>query len=129
MIIIVGVYCYTASNALGTINGQIRVFVEEERNGGSEIMEKAESEMTDHAHELVFGKNCVNLSEWAEHVESLNESNGKGFKIEFQVLYSNFQFSFSNFKFFGSNYRVLVIYFQPKLQIIWKIKRGTDLMQ
>ncbi|XP_019857512.1 PREDICTED: receptor-type tyrosine-protein phosphatase epsilon-like [Amphimedon queenslandica] len=92
-----GVYNYTASNLLKSISGQIRVFiekgrVEEEEEDG--IME-AESDMTDHTPKIVFEGNYVKLSEFADHIELLNKSNGgKGFKSEFQRL-QNFGHLFS----------------------------------
>ena len=79
-------YNYTASNVLKSISGQIRVFIEKGRGEEDDGTEEVESDMTDHAPKIVFGGNYVKLSELADHIELLNESNGgKGFKSEFQV--------------------------------------------
>ena len=73
-----GVYQFTASNSLGTVDGQIRVFVQRE----DEPIEQVDFPHTEQSHV----EECVNvvpLEKWAEHVEAMKE--GSGFKDEFQV--------------------------------------------
>ena len=72
-----GVYQYSATNALGTIEGQIRVFV---------VKEDTTLDVSLHSHtQDNENVNPILVSEWADHVEQLGNLDGCGFKKEFQV--------------------------------------------
>lgn len=71
-----GVYQFTASNALGTVEGHIRVFVQKEEEPTEEVDYPSQIQIEECTNE-------VPLEKWAEHVEFTRE--GPGFKEEFQV--------------------------------------------
>lgn len=86
-----GVYHFTASNSLGTIEGSVRVFVpkelhKEDINFSEPTLDGANnSNYSDVGREVIFEGNKVLLCNWADHVETMSEGHGKGFKNEFQV--------------------------------------------
>lgn len=76
-----GVYQYSATNALGTIEGQVRVFVVKEET----TLDVSLHNHTQHNENI----NPILVSEWGEHVEQLGNIDGCGFKKEFQVNFIN----------------------------------------
>ena len=72
-----GVYQYSATNAMGTIEGQVRVFVVKEET----TLDVSLHNHTQHNENI----NPILVSEWVEHVEQLGNIDGCGFKTEFQV--------------------------------------------
>ena len=84
-----GVYRFTATNSLGSVEGQIRVLVKQEKQPVSVSEDNNETKHSASSNGAVVstaieGKS-VTLNEFGEYVSKMNKKNKREFKRQFQV--------------------------------------------
>ena len=87
-----GVYNFTAANALGSVEGQIRVFVKREPIEETDANQETESGHVQNGHSncaqdsmYTSIANLVPLSNLAKYVMGMNRNNKEGFGKQFEV--------------------------------------------
>ncbi len=86
-----GVYNFTATNSLGTVNGQIRLFVEQEKKS---VVDNDVDNDTVHVHngtvhvdndEQIIKTKEIALKQLADYILKMNKKNKREFKRQFEV--------------------------------------------
>ena len=76
-----GVYQFTATNSLGSVNGQIRLFVEQEKKLINNASSASAPAMVDQRVET----KAIPLKQFADYVLKTNQKNKREFKRQFAV--------------------------------------------